>query len=92
MNSAGEFFHERKLAQRPYPRCPVQGLAPQGRAPTTVKGIEKYLGSGMIRGIGPISPNVEGTFHETAFDISIEEPIAIKRGPRNVRIASHRYS
>ena len=23
-------------------------------APTTIEGIEKYLGSGMIRGIGPI--------------------------------------
>ena len=23
-------------------------------APTTVEGIEKYLGSGMIRGIGPV--------------------------------------
>ena len=33
-------------------------------APTTVEGIEKYLGSGMIRGIGPVCRNVECTFYE----------------------------
>src|ERR1700726_2060284 len=38
-------------------------------APTTVEGIEKYLGSGMIRGIGLVYPNVECTFYETVFDI-----------------------
>ena len=60
-------------------------------APATVEGIEKYLGSGMIRGIGPVCPNVECTFYETVFDISVEEPIAIKSRPRNERIAAHRY-
>jgi exodeoxyribonuclease V alpha subunit len=29
--------------------------------PTTIEGIEKYLGSGVIRGIGPVCPNVECT-------------------------------
>jgi exodeoxyribonuclease V alpha subunit len=60
--------------------------------PTTIEGIEKYLGSGMIRGIGPVCPNVECTFYETVIDISVEEPIAIKSRPRNERIAPHRYS
>ena len=60
--------------------------------PTTIEGIEKYLGSGMIRGIGPVCPNVECTFYETVCDISVEEPIAIKSRPRNERIAPHRYS
>ena len=46
----------------------------------------------MIRGIGPVCPNVECTFYETVFDISVEEPIAIKSPPRNERIAPHRYS
>ena len=32
-------------------------------APTTAKGMEKYLGSGIIRGIGPVCPNVEWTFY-----------------------------
>ena len=61
-------------------------------APTTVEGIEKYLGSGMIRGIRPVCPNVECGFYETVFGISVEESIAIKRRPRNERIAPHRYS
>ena len=47
-------------------------------APTTVEGIEKYLGSGTIRGIGPVCPNVECNVYETVFDISVEEPIAIR--------------
>jgi exodeoxyribonuclease V alpha subunit len=61
-------------------------------APTTVEGIEKYLGSGMIRGIGPVYPNVGCTFYETVFDISVGEPIAIKSRQRNERITPHRYS
>jgi exodeoxyribonuclease V alpha subunit len=61
-------------------------------APTTIEGIEKCLGSGMIRGIGPVYPNVVCAFYETVFDISVEEPIAIKSRPRNERIAPHRYS
>jgi exodeoxyribonuclease V alpha subunit len=30
-------------------------------APTTVEGMEKYIDFGMIRGIGPVYPNVECT-------------------------------
>ena len=59
--------------------------------PTTIEGIEKYLGSGMIRDIGPVCPNVECTLYETVIDISVEEPIAIKSRPRNEHIAPHRY-
>ena len=61
-------------------------------SPTTIEGIEKYLSSGMIRGIGPVCPNVECALYEAVFDISVEEPIAIKSPPRNERIAPHRYS
>jgi len=43
----------------------------------------------MIRGIGPVCPNLEWTSFETVFDISVEEPIAIKSRPRNERIAPH---
>jgi exodeoxyribonuclease V alpha subunit len=39
-------------------------------APTTKEGIEKYLGSGMVRGIGPIyAKKLVGTFGEKIFDI-----------------------
>ena len=39
-------------------------------APTSGEGIEKYLGSGMIRGIGPVyAKKLLGAFGETVFDV-----------------------
>jgi exodeoxyribonuclease V alpha subunit len=44
-------------------------------APTTVEGIEKYLGSGMIRGIGPVyAKKLVRVFGEAVFDIIEQEP------------------
>jgi hypothetical protein len=44
-------------------------------APTTVEGIEKYLGSGMIRGIGPVyAGKLVRAFGEAVFDIIEREP------------------
>src|SRR5215475_193906 len=44
-------------------------------APTTVEGIEKYLGSGMIRGIGPVyAKKLVRAFGESVFDIIEQEP------------------
>ena len=44
-------------------------------APTTVEGIEKYLGSGMIRGIGPIcAKKLVRAFGETVFEVIEQEP------------------
>ena len=44
-------------------------------APTSVDGIEKYLGSGMIRGIGPVyAKKMIEAFGETVFDIIEAEP------------------
>jgi exodeoxyribonuclease V alpha subunit len=60
-------------------------------APTTVEGIEKYLGSGMIRGIGPVyAKKLVRAFGEAVFDIIEQEPgrlrevtgIGPKRGER----------
>ncbi|MCW6512407.1 SF1B family DNA helicase RecD2 [Lichenifustis flavocetrariae] len=43
--------------------------------PTTLAGIEKYLGSGMIRGIGPAyAKRLTGAFAEAVFDIIEQEP------------------
>src|SRR5271169_6752925 len=48
-------------------------------APTTVDGIEKYLGSGMIRGIGPVyAKKLVRAFGEAVFDI-------IEQGPNRLR-------
>ena len=44
-------------------------------APTTVEGIERYLGSGMIRGIGPIyAKKLVRAFSDAVFDIIEQEP------------------
>jgi hypothetical protein len=43
--------------------------------PTTVEGIEKYLGSGMIRGIGPVyAKKLVRAFGETVFDVIQQQP------------------
>ena len=44
-------------------------------APTAVEGIERYLGSGMIRGIGPVyAKKLVKAFGEKVFDIIEAEP------------------
>ena len=43
--------------------------------PTTEEGIEKYLGSGMIRGIGPVyAKKLVRAFGEAVFDVIAAEP------------------
>ena len=43
--------------------------------PTTLEGIEKYLGSGMIRGIGPVYARaLVAAFGEAVFDLIEQEP------------------
>ena len=47
--------------------------------PTTVEGIEKYLGSGMIRGIGPVyAKKLVGAFREQVFDVIEAEPLRLQ--------------
>jgi exodeoxyribonuclease V alpha subunit len=44
-------------------------------APTTTEGIEKYLGSGMIRGIGPVyARKLLRAFGEAVFEVIEQEP------------------
>jgi exodeoxyribonuclease V alpha subunit len=48
-------------------------------APTTVEGIEKYLGSGMIRGIGPVyARKLVHAFGEQVFEIIEQEPARLR--------------
>ncbi|KXV49872.1 MULTISPECIES: SF1B family DNA helicase RecD2 [Acetobacteraceae] len=43
--------------------------------PTTIEGIERYLGSGMIRGIGPVyAKKLVKAFGEAVFDLIEQEP------------------
>ena len=48
-------------------------------APTSIDGIEKYLGSGMIRGIGPVyAKKMVKAFGEKVFDIIEAEPTRLR--------------
>ena len=48
-------------------------------APTSIDGIEKYLGSGMIRGIGPVyARKLVKAFGEKVFDIIEAEPARLR--------------
>jgi exodeoxyribonuclease V alpha subunit len=44
-----------------------------------VEGVEKYLGSGMIRGIGPVyAKKLVGAFREQVFDVIEAEPLRLQ--------------
>src|SRR6516162_2673659 len=58
-------------------------------APTTIEGIEKYLGSGMIRGIGPVyARKLVRAFGPAVFDVIEQEPPRLREvtgiGPKRV--------
>jgi exodeoxyribonuclease V alpha subunit len=47
--------------------------------PTTVEGIERYLGSGMIRGIGPVyAKRLVRAFGEAVFDLIEQQPTRLR--------------
>ena len=50
--------------------------------PTTAEGIEKYLGSGMVRGIGPtFAKRIVGVFGDATFEIIEAAPERLKEVP-----------
>jgi exodeoxyribonuclease V alpha subunit len=50
--------------------------------PTTAEGIEKYLGSGMVRGIGPkLAQRIVGAFGEATFEIIEASPEKLREVP-----------
>ena len=58
--------------------------------PTTVEGIEKYLGSGLIRGIGPVyAKKMVKAFGEAVFDVIEQEPDKLRQvtgiGPKRAQ-------
>jgi exodeoxyribonuclease V alpha subunit len=51
-------------------------------APTSAEGIEKYLGSGMIRGIGPIyASKLVATFGDQVFEVIEQAPERLREVP-----------
>ncbi len=68
-NAAGEWVNDRTHGQQF--RAKFLKTSP----PTSVVGIERYLASGMIRGIGPVyAKKLVRAFGETVFDVIEAEP------------------
>ncbi|MCT0215935.1 ATP-dependent RecD-like DNA helicase [Synechococcus sp. CS-1330] len=62
-------------------------------APTTAEGIEKYLGSGMIRGIGPIyASKLVGAFGSEVFEVIEQEPERLREVPGIGKVRASRIA
>ena len=69
ITASGEWVNDRTHGQQ------FKARFMRTSAPTSVEGIEKYLASGMIRGIGPVyARKMVRAFGETVFDIIEAEP------------------
>ncbi len=69
ITASGEWVNDRTHGQQ------FKARFMRTSAPTSVDGIEKYLGSGMIRGIGPVyAKKMVKAFGEKVFDIIEAEP------------------
>ena len=79
------------MGQRPHPRPAVQGAVPAHIAADSADGIEKYLSSGMIRGVGPVyAKKLVRAFGEKVFDVIEATPDRLREvnGIGPVRAAS----
>src|SRR5580704_8427999 len=69
VTAAGEWVNDRTHGQQ------FKSRFMRTSAPTTTEGIEKYLGSGMIRGIGPVyARKMVKAFGDKVFDVIEAEP------------------
>src|SRR5207245_7447198 len=69
VTASGEWVNDRTHGQQ------FKSRFMRTSAPTTTEGIEKYLGSGMIRGIGPVyARKLVRAFGEKVFDVIEAEP------------------
>src|ERR1035437_10238906 len=67
--ASGEWVNDRTHGQQ------FKALFIRTSAPTSLDGIEKYLGSGMIRGMGPVyAKKMVRAFGEKVFDVIEAEP------------------
>jgi exodeoxyribonuclease V alpha subunit len=56
-------------------------------APATIEGIEKYLGAGMIRGIGPVyAKKLVRAFGEAVFEVIAQEPGRLREMSANASV------
>ena len=88
ITASGEWVNDRTHGQQ------FKARFLQTSAPTSIDGIEKYLGSGMIRGIGPVyAKKLVRAFGEKVFDVIEAEPDRLREvtGHRpGTRQAHHR--
>src|SRR5437867_1685730 len=69
ITASGEWINDRTHGQQ------FKARFLKTSAPTSIDGIERYLGSGMIRGIGPVyAKKLVGAFGEKVFDTIETEP------------------
>src|SRR5271167_4318375 len=69
ITASGEWVNDRTHGQQ------FKARFPRTSAPTSVDGIEKYLSSGMIRGIGPVyAKKMVRAFGDKVFDVIEAEP------------------
>ena len=69
ITASGEWMNDRSHGQQ------FKARFMRTSEPTSIEGIEKYLGSGMIRGIGPVyARKMVKAFGEKVFDIIEAEP------------------
>ena len=69
ITASGEWINDRTHGQQ------FKARFMRTSAPSSIEGIEKYLGSGMIRGIGPVyAKKMVKAFGEQVFDIIEAEP------------------
>jgi exodeoxyribonuclease V alpha subunit len=73
VTASGEWVNDRTHGQQ------FKSRFMRTSAPTTTEGIEKYLGSGMIRGIGPVyARKMVKAFGDKVFDMIEAEPARLR--------------
>ena len=73
ITASGEWINDRAHGQQ------FKARFLKTSAPSSIDGIEKYLGSGMIRGIGPVyAKKMVKAFGEKVFDVIEGEPVDVQ--------------
>jgi exodeoxyribonuclease V alpha subunit len=89
--AAGEFVQvSGAWVNDPPPGLQFRASFLKASPPTTREGIERYLGSGMIRGIGPVyATRLVQSFGEAVFDLIEQQPERLREvpgiGPKRAR-------
>ena len=76
LTASGEWINDRTYGQQ------FKARFLRTSAPTSVDGIEKYLASGMIRGVGPVyAKKLVGAFADKVFDVIELSPERLREVP-----------